>query len=175
MTSYRGTLPATGVALAGFMGVGKSTVGPLLAARLGLPWWDLDDRIEQRTGRRIPEIFASDGESGFRHVERLALEAGLSEGAAVVSLGGGALLDLRARERLAELGWKTVVLTAPWSEIHDRIRDSGRPLAPFARERMVDRLHHYASLGPSVDTTGCTPDEVAARAMALVAPKDASE
>jgi len=157
------------------MGVGKSTVGPLVAARLGLPWWDLDDLVEQRAGRRISEIFAMDGEVGFRQLERLALETGLADGAAVVSLGGGALLDPRSVARLAELGWAIVVLTAPWSEIQDRIRNSGRPLASAARELLAARRSHYAAVGPSVDTAGASPDEVAARVVSLVAYKDASE
>ena len=57
------------IVLVGFMGAGKSTVGRLLAAELGLPFSDTDAEIERRTGRGIPEIFRTDGEPGFRDLE----------------------------------------------------------------------------------------------------------
>lgn len=153
-------LQATGVALAGFMGVGKSTVGPVLAARLGLPWWDLDARIEARTGRTIASLFAEEQESGFRQRERAALRAGLSDGPAVISLGGGALLSAEARALLAARGVPVIVLHAPLEVVQARIRGTGRPLGPQAEALFRVRRAHYASLGPRVSTVGRTPEEV---------------
>ena len=77
------------IALIGAPGSGKSTVGPLLAQRLGEEFVDVDAVIEQAEGRDIPEIFLIDGESYFRKVERRETLAAIERGG-VVSLGGGA-------------------------------------------------------------------------------------
>ncbi len=71
-------------------GVGKSTFGKKLAAQLGLSFLDLDDAIEQRAGRSIPQIFEADGESAFREYERDAVEEACALENTVVSCGGGA-------------------------------------------------------------------------------------
>ena len=78
--------------LIGFMGAGKSTIGPLLANRLGIPFLDLDERIERRARRSIPEIFQSDGEACFRALETRLLRELYEEPAAVVALGGGCVI-----------------------------------------------------------------------------------
>ena len=87
------------ISLNGFMGSGKSCVARKLSERLGCALVDLDHYIEEKTGRKIPEIFASDGESGFRKTEKEALEevlesfSGIDEGSesgnVLLSLGGG--------------------------------------------------------------------------------------
>ncbi len=84
------TLPATErVLLVGMPGSGKSTVGRLLAARLGWAFADLDERIEGQAGASIAEIFASEGEAGFRRREADALRAALGESEVVIAAGGG--------------------------------------------------------------------------------------
>jgi shikimate dehydrogenase len=89
------------VALVGFMGCGKTEVGRRLAGRLGVPFQDLDERVEEREGLSIPAIFESRGEAGFRAAERAAL-AGLGpDRRMVLACGGGALLDERNRRFLA--------------------------------------------------------------------------
>ena len=75
--------------LTGFMGSGKSTVGRLLAARLGFPFLDLDEDIERRAGMRVREIFELHGEPVFRRMEREALEATAALPDVVVATGGG--------------------------------------------------------------------------------------
>ncbi|MBQ6911302.1 MAG: dephospho-CoA kinase, partial [Bacteroidales bacterium] len=80
------------VALTGFMGCGKSTVGRLLADALGCPFIDLDEAIVKKAGRPIPVIFEADGERGFRRLEKQVLEqtvAKYAENTAVLALGGG--------------------------------------------------------------------------------------
>lgn len=82
------------ISLTGFMGCGKSTVGALLARRLGVPFLDLDTYICDREGRSIPGIFASEGEAGFRRIERECLEEVIAQyaeapGRLVLALGGG--------------------------------------------------------------------------------------
>ncbi len=88
------------IVLIGFMGAGKTTVGTLLAARLGLPFTDSDQVIESRAGRPIRQIFAEDGEPAFRALEHEVI-AGLLDGPpAVLALGGGAPEYPLTRERL---------------------------------------------------------------------------
>lgn len=82
------------ISLAGFMGCGKSTVGKILASRLGADFYDLDTLIEQNAGMTIPEIFTSQGEEAFRQMEAQTLETFLetmTNRRAVLSLGGGTL------------------------------------------------------------------------------------
>lgn len=85
--------------LIGAPGSGKSTVGALLAERLGLGFCDVDNMIEQQQGRSITEIFAEDGESGFRRLEAAATAEAL-DGHQVVSLGGGAVMAPKVRAAL---------------------------------------------------------------------------
>ena len=87
------------IALIGAPGSGKSTVGPLLAQRLGEEFVDVDAVIEQAEGRDIPEIFLIDGESYFRKVERRETLAAIERGG-VVSLGGGAPADVEVGNAL---------------------------------------------------------------------------
>lgn len=95
----RETRPAA--VLVGAPGSGKSTVGPLLADTLGVPFRDVDHDIEQQTGKAISDIFVEDGEEHFRELEHHAVRAALAEHTGVLSLGGGAILDPRTREALA--------------------------------------------------------------------------
>ncbi len=73
-------------------GSGKSAAGRQLASALGLPFYDLDEEIEARSRATIPQLFQREGEAGFRRRERKVL-AKFLDGAGVVALGGGALLD----------------------------------------------------------------------------------
>ena len=77
------------VLLIGMMGCGKSTVGRLLAERMHLPLIDLDEEIARAAGKTIPEIFAQEGEAGFRARETAALERALARGDGVIATGGG--------------------------------------------------------------------------------------
>lgn len=115
------------IVLIGFMGAGKSTVGRLVAARLGQPFFDTDELIEGREGRSIADIFRSDGEPAFREIEREVVLETLARKEGVVALGGGALNDPVVA---ACLQGKTVVhLDASWAEIQRRLRgDASRPM-----------------------------------------------
>lgn len=152
------------------MGAGKSTVGPLLAARLGRPFLDTDREIERAAGRSIPEIFAAEGEAGFRSREREAIEraSGL---AAVVALGGGAIAQPGAAARLREAG-TVVFLSVPIERLLERIGDpAGRPLlaglsgaerAARLAALLEERGRFYAEAHHVVEASG-PPEEVAAR------------
>jgi shikimate kinase len=92
------------VTLIGYRGSGKSTVAEALATRLGWEWIDADAVIEESAGRNIREIFASEGESGFRRREREAL-AGLLQGQKLVlAAGGGAILNADTRREMQAAG-----------------------------------------------------------------------
>ncbi|BBY53846.1 shikimate kinase [Mycobacterium koreense] len=87
--------------LVGLPGSGKSTIGRRLAKTLGVEMLDTDAAIQQRTGRTIPEIFATDGEQGFRAIEEDVVRDALKEHTGVVSLGGGAITSPGVRAALA--------------------------------------------------------------------------
>lgn len=91
---------AESLALIGFMGAGKSSVGTLLAPRLHMVFVDLDEVISAAAGLSVAEIFASEGEEGFRERESKALGAELKEGGKVLSCGGGVVLRVANMELL---------------------------------------------------------------------------
>lgn len=113
--------------LVGPPGAGKTTIGELLAAALGVAFRDTDADIEAAVGRPIPEIFVDDGEPAFRALERAAVAAALAEHDGVLALGGGAVL---AEETRALLVGHTVAYLSV--ELHDAVNrlgmTSGRPL-----------------------------------------------
>ncbi|MGW0179676.1 shikimate kinase [Nocardia sp. NPDC003345] len=97
---------ATPVVLIGPPGAGKTTIGRKLARELGVDLYDTDAGIEEAAGRTIPEIFAADGEPGFRRIEEEVVGRALRTERGVVSLGGGAVLSERTRALLRD---RTVV------------------------------------------------------------------
>ncbi|MEM8558631.1 MAG: shikimate kinase [Bacteroidota bacterium] len=103
------------VYLTGFMGSGKSTVGPLVAEQLGAAFVDLDAAIEETVGRPIAQVFAEQGEDAFREAERAALRATTSRSGLVVATGGGALLAPEAFDAAAGAG--TVVFLRVQAEV----------------------------------------------------------
>lgn len=89
------------VVVVGPPGAGKSTIGSLLAKRLGVSFRDTDHDVEHTTGRSISDIFTTDGEDAFRALEEAAVETALAEHPGVLALGGGSVLSERTRKRLA--------------------------------------------------------------------------
>lgn len=138
------------ICLVGFMGSGKSTVGKLLAERLGWTFVDLDEEIARSAGRSIPDIFEADGEPRFRELEQAALEeqCNLAQRgrARVVALGGGAFVNPETREKL-ELGGVSIWLDCPVERLWPRVE--GLADRPLARDRgqferlYQQRLEHY--------------------------------
>jgi len=133
-------------ALVGLSRTGKSTVAPMLAARRGLGSVDLDAAVAAAAGRSVAEIFAADGEPGFRSLESAALSEALSGPAVVVATGGGGVLDPANRTLLAERA--TVVwLRAEPVTLVDRLVGSSeeRPLLGGGADAALDRLVQMAS------------------------------
>ncbi|AXI85746.1 shikimate kinase [Streptomyces griseoincarnatus] len=152
--------------LTGPMGVGKSTVGRLLAERLGVGYRDTDDDIVAAEGRTISDIFVEDGEPAFRALEKEAVRQALASHHGVLALGGGAILDPDTRALLA--GERVVHLSM---DVEEAVRRTGlgaaRPLLAVNprkqwRELMEARRHLYEETATAVvPTDGRTPEEVA--------------
>jgi 3-dehydroquinate synthase/shikimate kinase/3-dehydroquinate synthase len=154
--------------LVGFMGAGKTTVGHIIAERLGQPFVDSDVLIEQRLGRDIREIFATEGETYFREVEH-ATVADLVRGPdAVVALGGGAVEDPRTRVLLRNA--RVIYLRVDYDEAMSRVqRDEYRPMLrrPDLAEVYKRRLPVYEDLSVlTIDTAGRRPDAIAREVLA---------
>jgi shikimate kinase len=152
------------IVLIGFMGAGKSTVGPRVAELLGWTFRDMDQVIEERFGLSVPEIFRLHGESVFRAEERRIAEEIARTPGLVVAAGGGAFTFADTREAL-RAGAFTVWLRCELAQVLDRIPlDGSRPLAPD-RETIVrlygERQPSYRQADWVVDTTTTGPDVVA--------------
>ncbi|MGX1674886.1 shikimate kinase [Streptomyces sp. NPDC055400] len=154
------------VVLVGPMGVGKSTVGELLAEWLGCPYRDTDADIVAAQGRPIADIFVDEGEAHFRALERQAVREALAEHPGVLALGGGAILDESTRALLAPL--PVVYLSMDVEEAVKRTGlNTARPLLAVNprrqwRELMEARRHLYTEVARVVvPTDDRTPEEVA--------------
>jgi shikimate kinase len=127
------------IVLIGMMGCGKTTCGKLLSEKLGRPLVDTDERIVQREGRSINEIFATDGEEYFRQVEtQVAKELGGQEGV-IIATGGGLPLRWENVEPLRENGLVVWLKRDPASTFASESMD-GRPLAQDGQEAFVQRF-----------------------------------
>ena len=152
------------IVLVGFMGAGKSTVGPLAAQRLGWAFLDLDDDIEAAAGRTVPEIFATDGEAAFRAAERASAERAGRRERLVLATGGGAFTVPETR-RVLQQGALTVWLRCALDALLARIpADGSRPLAAnraTIEPLLMGREASYALADLTVDTTHTAPADVA--------------
>ncbi len=115
--------------IVGFMGSGKSTIGPVLASKMDRPFYDLDDLIEEEQDRTISEIFESQGEEHFRKLESDTLLRNQPSEPCVMALGGGTFVSDINRDYISEQG-VSVWLKIPLGLARGRCRDSQhRPLA----------------------------------------------
>jgi shikimate kinase/3-dehydroquinate synthase len=164
------------IALAGFMGTGKSTVGAELAAQLGMPFVDADVELERREGRTIAEIFSADGETYFRAREReLLLELSEREDI-VIATGGGMVVNPDNRRRLLER-CLCIGLNAPADVVLERVGGEAaaqtRPMlrGGDVRARIVEllaaRAPAYAELHYRIETAERTPQDIAAEIAAI--------
>src|SRR3990172_9360087 len=156
------------VVLVGFMGAGKSTVGRLLARRLGLCFVETDDMITAREGQSIPEIFAARGELHFRALEASVLDALGDKHGHVIATGGGFPCRPGVMERLKALG--TVVwLAAEFDALYERAsRVGGRPmLGGRSREEGAApsqvRKGFFSHAHPAVDVSRLGADAAVSR------------
>jgi shikimate kinase len=149
------------IVLVGFMGAGKTTVGHLLAARLGLPFVDSDQVIEQQAGRPVRQIFAQDGEPPFRALEHQVITGLLDGPDLVLALGGGAPEHPSTRERLVTA--QVVYLRVGYDQVMARVGgDPERPLLarPDLAATYQRRLPLYAEIATLTISTDGRPPEL---------------
>ena len=161
--------------LIGPPGAGKTTVGALVAALLGLDFVDADEVIELAVGKPVGDIFVQDGEQAFRALESATTARLIASHPGVLALGGGAILDPGTRDLLA--GQRVVYLETGFSSAVRRTGlDAPRPLLlgnPRARMKTLleERLPVYASLAwITVPTDDREPEDIAAEIAARLAP-----
>lgn len=152
------------VFLVGFMGAGKTTVGRLLARRLGWSFADLDESIEAASQRSIPDIFSGEGEPAFRQYESEALDGLLSQAGeepVVLALGGGTTAQAANRDAIAKAKGLTVWLHCPLEELRRRCDEmTNRPLFEDAsqfHQLYETRLPYYESADFRVDASPRDP------------------
>lgn len=160
--------PVRRIVLTGFMGSGKSTVGPLVAAKLGWRFIDVDDVIVHESGMPISQFFAQHGEPAFRQSERDAIRRLAAEDQLVLALGGGAIEDASTRELLLAAAGTLVVhleVTLETTLARCGTADPTRPvLADRANlgARYERRLPLYRTAHVSIPAGELTPAEVTA-------------
>jgi len=166
------------IILTGFMATGKTTVGKLLANRLGYDFVDTDALIEERTGQKVADIFRVQGEAAFRTMEAdIARELSDKEGL-VISTGGRLMLDPVNAAALSRQG-RVFCLVATPEEILKRASEDGneRPLleVPDPMQRVVELMQQregdYTPFSQMV-TSGKTPDEVVQELLCRIAEAD---
>lgn len=160
------------IVLTGMMGTGKTTVGRYLAEYLHVPFYDLDELIEEKSGLSIPTIFRERGETLFRSLEREVVSDLSKQQGCIIATGGGTIADPENLRRLSSHG-EVICLTAAPERISERVEGMDhRPLLwhedKLERIREVLRLRApiYAQVGEPIDTTHLSVEEVAARVLA---------
>lgn len=156
------------VFLIGFMATGKTTVGRLVARQRGWAFVDLDESIASAAGMTVAEIFAQEGEAGFRRREAEAVRAAAARRRTIIATGGGAACREENLQTMLTAG-RVVALSATPAEVLRRTgRGSGRPLLDSkadplgtAASLLVEREPFYARAHHTVDTVGRPPAEVA--------------
>jgi shikimate kinase len=161
------TIPPRRIVLTGFMGSGKSTVGPLIAARLGWSFVDADDAIEAEAGITIAEIFARHGEPAFRDREHAAIARLAQSDALVLALGGGAIERPATRDLLLtapgtllvhlEVELATTLARCSGTEhIRPILADHANLESRYQRRLPLYRLSHV-----SIPVDALTPEQIA--------------
>ena len=161
----------TRIGLIGFMGSGKSTVGPLLAGLLGWDFMDLDTLVEARAGCPIAAVFDAHGEERFRALESTCLRDAAWRRRVVIATGGGAPMRDANRWFFRDAGTGVFHLHVSLDGALARTRgDASRPLLAKGADEVhrlyESRLPRYRELGTEILTDGRTPEEVAGEILA---------
>ena len=159
------------IVLIGFMGTGKTSIGKLLAAKLGCAFIDLDHKIEADNNMKIPEIFQKYGEAHFRELEKQAVKEAVERHGIVIATGGGTIKD-KENMRLLKQSGVVICLTADIDEILLRTENKGdRPVldakdkAHGDRRAAIEKLLEerqifYDQADYKVDTTNWSPMQI---------------
>ncbi|MCR5184369.1 MAG: shikimate kinase [Opitutales bacterium] len=158
--------------LTGFMGTGKTALGRMLSQVWRRPFIDTDKLIQERTGRKISEIFATDGEAFFRRLEQRCVAEWLPDSGAIISTGGGIVTIDGMSEALAKKGVVVALFASP-EVIFSRIAgNKSRPLLQIEdpaerlakiRELYASRERAYMRSGVNVMTDFCSVEELVER------------
>ncbi|MEY2999905.1 MAG: hypothetical protein RL648_119 [Verrucomicrobiota bacterium] len=158
--------PQPNLYLIGFMGVGKSLIGRQLSRVLRMGFVDSDQAIEQRAGRSIAQIFATDGEAAFRALERDFIESGHPSVGMVVSCGGGLPVQPGMADLLREKGVVVCLFASPETVLERTLGNPKRPLlnvenpAERIRQLMAEREPIYKICGIGISTEGRPVGEI---------------
>lgn len=156
------------VILTGFMGTGKTSLGKLLATRLGRPFVDIDKKIEDETKMSIPTIFEQYGEAHFRELEKTAVKELSQRRGLVIATGGGTIKD-EENIRLLKNSGVMICLTAEPEEILNRTARRGeRPVLDGGgderlatiKKLLAERKQYYDRADYQVDTTEWSPIQI---------------
>ncbi len=163
----------TNIILTGFMGTGKTTVSRMIAKKLNMDFVDMDTLIEQREQCKISEIFANQGESHFRALERALVQELAAGSNQVIGTGGGVVLN-PDNIRDFEAGGIVICLVASPETILKRVsRHSHRPLLEDADKgnkimQLLEKRHAlYDAITHKIDTSSLVPGQVADMAIAI--------
>jgi shikimate kinase len=169
-------LGSRSIVLVGMMGVGKSSIGRRLAARLGVPFVDADAEIEKAAGMSIADIFARHGEADFRSGEARVIARLLDGGPQVLATGGGAVMNADTRVAIKAKG-VSIWLSAEFDVLMRRInkRKNDRPMLQTAdpaatlRELLVAREPVYAQADLTVQSREVPHDAIVSEIMTSLA------
>jgi shikimate kinase len=157
------------IVITGFMGTGKSSVGKILAGKLGWQFYDIDEIIEHEVGTSIAEIFSKRGEEYFRKLEANVVKLLSVLDESVISCGGGVVLFEKNMDEL-EINGIVVCLTASAEKIFKRTgKTKNRPLLNVEdpvtkiKELLEHRKKYYDRCALAIDTDNLTPEEVASK------------
>lgn len=157
------------IVLTGFMGTGKSTVGKLVAEKLGRPFVDTDEEIVKQAGKAIPEIFAQAGEAVFRHMERRVCRFFAGQSGYVIATGGGMLVDEGNRAVMLTSGL-VVCLNGSPEAIQQRLQTdhTERPLLKGDWQSLLEkRRPAYNTIPNQIDTNDRSPAQIAEEIVGL--------
>ncbi len=164
------------IVLVGMMGVGKSSIGRRLGARLGIPFVDADTEIEKAAGMSIADIFARHGEADFRSGEARVIARLLESGPQVLATGGGAVLNADTRAAIKAKG-VSIWLTAEFDVLMRRIskRKNERPMLQTAdpaatlRQLLAERAPAYAQADLTVQSREVPHDAIVTEIVSAIA------
>ena len=179
--------------LTGFMATGKSSVGPIVARRLGWEFIDSDTEIAKRAGKPVAQIFSDHGEAHFRRLERQVIAELAQNGAEcpkchgprhqVISTGGGALMDEANCAALKSAGVIVCLAAAPETiaarvarskGARPKLLEGGKPMLERVRELMAERASAYTRADIVIDTSDLTTRQVADRVIEFLSERAAS-
>ena len=156
------------VILTGFMGTGKTSLGKLLATRLGRPFVDIDKKIEDEAHLSIPKIFERFGEAHFRELEKVAVKDLSERRGLVIATGGGTIKDEENLQLLKSSGVMICLTTEPEEIFNRTVRRGERPVLDGGgnerletiKKLLAERKKFYDRADYHVDTTDWSPIQI---------------